>query len=92
MQELPDHQNTSEAQVKATKKPDCWSTFERFNVDTNRTQKQRHRWRHQKGEGNTGPNQGVQTHTICETKNLKWNRVNELKGKALTGKEDNERN
>ena len=38
VQELPGHQKASEAQVKATKKPACCSTFGKFKVDTKKTQ------------------------------------------------------
>ena len=38
VQELPGHQNASEVQVKATKKPGHWSRFGKFRVETKKTQ------------------------------------------------------
>ena len=38
VQNLPGHQNASEAQVKATNKPGRWFRFGKFTVETKKTQ------------------------------------------------------
>ena len=71
VQELPGHQKASEAQAKATKNPGHWSTFEKFKIDTKKHGKPAAQVAPPEGKGNTGQNQGLQTHTRRTTKDLK---------------------